>query len=117
MHRVIATFLLLVALAGNLAPLALAATAAQAHACCVRKAAHHCHDSAVSETGQLAIRDATACNHDCCRAVTTPRWAHAQRQVSTSCAQNVETYLSQSSLLSPSAEVCRFQSTRAPPSC
>jgi hypothetical protein len=120
MHRLIARFLLLVALVGNFAPLALAATAAP-HACCVRKAAHHCHDSLaseqVSETGQLAVRDVSSCNHDCCRAVTTARWAHAQSPASASFVQNVEAYLGQSTPVLSNAEVSRFQSTRAPPAC
>ena len=33
--------------------------------------AHPCHDSAASESDQLAIRSTGCCNHDCCRAVTT----------------------------------------------
>jgi hypothetical protein len=121
MHRLIAKFLLLVALVGNLAPLALAATAAPLHACCVRKAVHRCHDSLaseqVSETAQLVFRDAGGCNHDCCRAVTTTRWAHAQSRASASCVRNVEAYLGQSSKVPSNAEVSRFQPTRAPPSC
>ena len=114
--RLIAKFLLLVALVGNLGPLVLAATAAP-HACCIRKAVHHCHDSLASqsETGQLAIREASNCNHDCCRAVTTARWAHAQRSIAASLVQNVEAYLGQPNPASSTTELSRFQSTRAPP--
>jgi hypothetical protein len=116
MHRLIAKLLLLVALAGNLAPLALAATAAP-HACCIRKAVHHCHDSlsSQSESGQLIIRDAPNCNHDCCRAVTTARWAHAQPRADQSFVQNIEAYLGHSNPVSPTTEPTSFQSTRAPP--
>src|ERR1700678_964212 len=114
MHRPIAKFLLLLALVGNLAPLALAATAAPLHACCVRKAAHHCHDSLtseqISETGQLALHDTSGCNRDCCHAVTTARWAHAQSATLASFARNVEAYLAESTPVRSNAEVSRFQS-------
>jgi hypothetical protein len=114
MHRLTARLLLLFALVGNLAPLALAATAAPSHACCVRKAAHHCHDSANSESDQLAIRNAACCNHDCCRAVTSPLWAHAPSPVGT-LEIPVETRPGQPDLVFPDTNVSRFQSTRAPP--
>jgi len=115
MQRLIARFLLCVALAGNLAPLALATAAPPPHACCIRKVAHHCHDSAAAESSQLVIRDVSPCNHDCCRAVTTAQWAHAQPPAAPSFAQIVEARLGPSSSLSPNTEVARFQSTRAPP--
>jgi hypothetical protein len=113
--ELIARFLLLVALVGNLAPLVQAATAPPPHACCVRKSAHRCHDSALSESDQLAVRDAGACSHDCCRAVTTAQWAHAQPPAAASRARIVEAYHAQSSRVSPITEVSSFQSTRAPP--
>jgi hypothetical protein len=119
MQRLIARFLLLVLLAGTFAPLALAAAAPPPHACCIRKATHHCHDSAateqISESGQLAIRGTSCCNHDCCRAVTTARWAHAQRASSAFFKGNVETYLRQPITASPNSEPSRLQSSRAPP--
>jgi putative oxidoreductase len=115
MHRLIARLLLSVTLMGNLAPLALAATAAQPHACCVRKAVHHCHDSSTPETNQLLVHSAGCCNQHCGTAVTTVRWAYAQPRVSTFSAQNVETHPGQPDLVSPNTEASRFQSTRAPP--
>jgi hypothetical protein len=119
MHRLIARSLLLVVFVGNFGPLTLAATAAP-HACCVRKV-HRCHDSPAieqsSQANQLVIRAVRCCNHDCCRAVTTARWAHAQPPMANSLAQNVEGYLGQSSPVLPNTEVSRFQSTRAPPAC
>jgi hypothetical protein len=120
MHRFIARFLLLAALVGNIAPLALAVTPAP-HACCVRKAAHRCHDSPVSQqasdTGRLALHDAACCNHDCSRALTTACWAHAQSSASALFVQNVEAYLGCSSPVPSNVEVSRSQSTRAPPAC
>jgi hypothetical protein len=115
MHRLIARFLVLVALVGNFAPLALAAVAPPSHACCVRKAVHHCHDSAISEAEQLLIRSASCCQHDCCRAVTTAQWAHAQPRAAAGFAQNVEAHLGQSNPASLDTTRFSFQSTRAPP--
>jgi hypothetical protein len=117
MHRLTAKLLLFLALVGNLAPPALAATAAPPHACCVRRAVHHCHDSVVSESYQFVIRDAGYCNHDCCRAATSARSAQAQPTAFTPFENKVEAYLGHSSPLSPNTEVSCFQSTRAPPAC
>ena len=114
MHRLTARLLLLLALAGNLAPIALAATAAP-HACCLRKGLHHCHDPLASETGQAVIRDASCYKRDCCRAVNTTQTAHAQPPVAAPFSQNIEAYLGQASPVSPSTAVSGFQSTRAPP--
>jgi hypothetical protein len=116
MHRLTAKLLLLFALVGYLAPVAMASAAAP-HACCLRKGIHHCQDSLGSETGQPVIHVTSCCNGDCCRAVTTEQWAHAQAPAATSFVQNVEAYLGQSTPVSPNAEVSSFQSTRAPPAC
>jgi hypothetical protein len=116
MHRLIARFLLLFAFAGNLAPLALAATtAAPSHACCLRKGVHRCHESARSESIDLIIRATGCCHQDCCRAVTTARWARAQQAAGCVIAGNVEAYFVHQNLVAPNTEVSRFQSTRAPP--
>src|ERR1700736_708166 len=81
MHRLTAKLLLLFALVGNLTPLTLAAVAAPLHACCARKAAKHCHESAASEQNQPSIRASGCCGHDCCRAAATTKWAHPQPRV------------------------------------
>jgi len=114
MHRWIARFLLLVALVGTFGPLALGATTAPPHACCVRKALHHCHDSAGLETEQLVIRDSGCCNNNSSRAVVTIRWAHAPT-AGISWARRSEPYRNQSSTASPSTIRSHFQSSRAPP--
>jgi len=115
MHRWIARYLLLVALVGTFGPLVRAATTAPPHACCVRKALHHCHDSVGAEAEQLEIRDAGCCGNSCNRAVVTLRWAHARCSAATSVAQNVEAYLGQSTAVSPKTKITSFQSTRGPP--
>jgi hypothetical protein len=114
MHRLTARFLLLFALAGTFAPLALAATAAPPHACCLRKAAHQCHGSG-PETDQRAIQDTGCCNHDCGRAVTTSQWAHAQPLATTFTAQIIEARLAESRPDSPITKLFSSRSTRAPP--
>jgi hypothetical protein len=115
MHRLIARLLLVVALVGNFGPLVLAATARSPHACCVRKAVHHCNDSLATDAGQLLIREARCCNHDCCRAVTTARWAHAQPTTRASFAQIFEPYFGKSSPDSTHPGLFDLQSARAPP--
>jgi hypothetical protein len=114
MQRLTARFLLLLALAGTFAPLALAATAAPEHACCLRKGVHQCHGSA-PESDQRSVRDTSCCNHECCRAVTTSQWAHAQPQVSTPSVQNIEARLADSQTVYPATKRFSSQSTRAPP--
>jgi hypothetical protein len=116
MHRLTAKFLLLFALVGYLAPIAMASSA-PAHACCVRKGIHHCETALGSETEQPVIHDASCCKGDCCRAVTTAQWAHARAIAAAGLAQRVEAYLTHSSPVSHNTDVSRFQSTRAPPAC
>ncbi|MGP0019667.1 MAG: hypothetical protein ACLPHP_13930 [Candidatus Sulfotelmatobacter sp.] len=114
MQRLTARFLLLLALVGTFVPLALAATAAPEHACCLRKGVHQCHGSA-PESDQRSIRDTSCCHHDGCRAVTTPQWANTQPPVTAPFQQNVETSLAESRADSPATKLFSSQSTRAPP--
>lgn len=78
MHRLIARLLLLFALAGTVAPSALAITTAPEHSCCRRNAAHHCAETSANGSGETVVRNPGCCHGDCGRAVTTIRWAHAQ---------------------------------------
>ena len=114
MRRLTASFLMLLALAGILAPLAVAATAPPPHACCVRSA-HHCNGPSASDPGQPNVSNTGCCNHDCCRAVTTAQWADAQPQVAPSFRQTLTGFIGRSYSNSPTTEVLEFQSTRAPP--
>jgi len=115
MHRWIARFLLLLTLAGYVSPLARAATAAPAHACCIRKAVHRCHDSQSSEAEQLVIHDAACCNNNCGRSVVTARWAPAQRPATAPFAPGIESYLCPGNPFFPKTNRSGFLSTRAPP--
>src|SRR5579863_3987678 len=115
MHRFVGRFLLLLTLVGNVAPLALAAMAPPAHACCVRKAVHPCHGSLISEVEHVVIRAAACCNQQCGRAVTTNQWADSQPRPAIFTAQSVEPYLAQSTSSPQNTDVARFQSPRAPP--
>jgi hypothetical protein len=114
MHRMIARVLLLFALVGNLGPIVFAATAAP-HACCLRKGIHHCQESSDSDTGQPVIRDASCCKGDCCRAVTTGQWAHAQPKAALFCLATVSLRLSGPEPNIPVGNAAGFQSSRAPP--
>jgi hypothetical protein len=71
MHRLTARVLLTLLLVGTMAPLALALSAPAQHACCMRKP--------MSDAGapkyQLNAFSYDCCNHDCCRTLTTSRWA------------------------------------------
>src|ERR1700685_491721 len=93
MHRLTARFLLLFALVGNFVPLALASVAQKPHACCARKAARPCHGGAIADSSRLSIHDASCCNHDCCRAVTTAQWAHPHPRTATLCREVISRVL------------------------
>jgi len=114
MHRLTARFLLLFALVGSFAPLALAMTAATPHACCLRMAAHQCHGSR-PESGQRTIYDANCCNHDWRRAVTTSQWANPRPRTASATAQNIEARIVESHPDSPATKFFSSRSTRAPP--
>jgi len=116
MHRLTARFLLLFVLVGNFVPLALAVAAGQAHACCVRKTAHHCYGGAIADSSRLSIHDASCCNHDCCRAVTTTHWAHPQPRTASLC-REVMSRVQELRKNPPVRESFALQSPRAPPYC
>ena len=112
MQRLTAKLLLLFALIGTIIPIATAVTAPQ-HACCIRKT-HHCHESASSDSAQLAITSQT-CEHDCCRAVSTSQWANLQLGLSPAVVQNIETYTADTHPSTPAAPHSLSLSARAPP--
>jgi hypothetical protein len=116
MHRLTARFLLLFVLVGNFVPLALASVAAKPHACCLRKAAHPCHGGGITDSSRLSIHDASCCNHDCCRAVTTAHWAHPQPRTASLC-REVISRVQELRKNPPARESFALQSTRAPPYC
>jgi len=115
MHRLTARLLLLFALLGSLAPIALAVTAPPPHACCLRKGVHHCHDSLASESGQPVVQDSSCCHGDCARAVTTAQWAHPQPKPASFFLPANNVRLAASRPHSPATVSVEFQSTRAPP--
>ncbi len=112
MQRLTAKLLLLFALVGTIVPIALAVTAPP-HACCIRKT-HHCHDSASPESTQLAFSSKT-CDHDCCRAVSTSKWAHLQLGIRPAYVQNIEPGASDPQPHSPALDLNASISPRAPP--
>lgn len=114
MHRRIAKFLLLFAVMGNLAPVALAISAPAPHACCVRKPLHHQREAAVAAE-QLALQSSQCCNHDCCRAVSTARWAQAQSPIGAFFAGSSVRALDLRHPAFVSTGILGFQPSRAPP--
>lgn len=115
MQRLTARLLLLFALAGNLIPLALAATAAPVPACCRRMGAHHCNAPSTIDSGQTSISERGCCNHDCCRAVTTSQFAQPESSLAASRTHKVELRRSESHSDDVLAQPLDSQSTRAPP--
>jgi hypothetical protein len=114
MHRLTARLLLLVALLGTFAPSALLALATPPHACCVRKA-HRCHDSIDPDT-ELAIRDASCCNREASRAVTTAKWARPQPRTAQFFQRAAEPLARQLSPAAAHSQAIPLHSPRAPPS-
>lgn len=115
MHRLTARVLLLFVLVGNFVPLALASAGQKVHACCARKA-HRCHGGAIADSSRTSIHDASCCNHDCCRAVTTAQWAHPQPRTAVLCREVLSRVLEFRKNL-PVRESFELQSTRGPPYC
>jgi hypothetical protein len=114
MQRMTARLLLLFALAGNLIPLALAASTPTLPACCIRRN-HHCHASAASNSSQPDIREACCCRHGCGHAVVTARWAHPRTQAGSFIAPAVSRHVAAQPFALLSPEFRNFKPTRAPP--
>src|ERR1700689_3086813 len=79
MHRLTARALLVLLLVGVFAPVALAISAAPAHACCLRKPMH----GRPSHDAQFEAPPG-CCQHDCCRSLAVSRTANL---TSKTCAQ------------------------------
>jgi len=115
MQRVIARFLLGLALAGTFLPAAMQALAAPPHACCLRKAAHSCHKSAGDQ--QRSVHGPGCCDGNCYRAVTTSHWAHPQPSQQTVSLENLSQRGIDSQPVRCLKDAASTQSTRAPPAC
>jgi hypothetical protein len=114
-HRLTAKLLLLFGVLGNIVPLVQAAIPAPPHACCLRKATHHCHESSDPDSSRLVIRGTSCCGHECCRAVTTAHWAYPQPRGAGFSKQAPCAWVAQQILDSPATKLSSFQSSRAPP--
>jgi len=114
MQRLTARLLLLFACAGTFLPVALQAMAAPPHACCRRKAAHQCHESADSNPEESSIRSSGCCNHDCCRTLTTSQWADYPKAAAI-LSQSIDASTSSLRAALPSREISRAHASRAPP--
>jgi hypothetical protein len=120
MHRLIAKLLLMLALLGNIVPVAQAVAAPSVPECCRRAGMHHCNGDSVANSnapgpGQASFSASGCCSGDCGRAVTTPQWAHLQSVASDIVARIVEISPAPSSPRAPDTERNESPSTRAPP--
>jgi hypothetical protein len=113
MQRLTARLLLLFALAGSFAPLAMQALAAPTHACCRRKAAHQCHGSAELE-GRV-VRNKSCCQQNCSRGVTTSRFARPNAQASNHFTAHVDFHELRFCAAVPYYSGFASRSPRAPP--
>jgi hypothetical protein len=109
-----ARFLLLFALLGTFVPLALAATAAPPHACCIRKAAHlhQCHGA---DPEQRVVRSTECCNRGHHSAVTTSGLAHPQPLLTSVFAHHAATRVFDSPAELPAGKSLTTKIPRAPP--
>jgi hypothetical protein len=114
MQRLTARLLLLFALAGNFLPVALAATAAPPHACCIRKT-HKCHEAASAQS-EAALTARNCCiNHDCGRALTKSQSAATVPPAAPVFTASVETHATALFTSAPPLRIAVSQSPRAPP--
>lgn len=114
-HRLTAKLLLLFAVLGNIVPAVQAAIPAPAHACCLRKAPHHCHESTNPDSSHLVIRGTGCCGHECCRAVTIAQWAYPPPRGVSFSKRAPSARVAERILDSPPTELSSSQSSRAPP--
>jgi hypothetical protein len=115
MRRLIASSLLLFALFGTVLPLAQAITGTPLHACCLRKGVHQCHEVDGESSSQPIVHDASCCQGDCARAVTTAQWAQAQPRPVLFSLPALSLQLSSSFFRSPVSAFTGVRSSRAPP--
>jgi len=115
MQRIVATFLLLLALGANITAIAQVTSAVPAHACCRRNAAHHCHESGSSESTN--VHGTGCCNHDCCRAATTSQWAYPLPSAVPAASLVLAAELSAANLPKAGCVPAASKSTRGPPVC
>ena len=110
MHRAIARLLLVLLLVGIFVPVALAISAAPAHACCLRKPMHgrSSHDAEFQAP-------AGCCQHDCCRPLTVSQWAHVTPAVCSQVTPASATLESERQATPFTVPVNHAHSGRAPP--
>jgi hypothetical protein len=134
MRRLIASFSLLILLAGTFAPMAAAMPmpmqASGAH--CARKplplpqadatpACHHHHaaqEAAKVESvpsDQILDSSQCCCDHECCRSLARSQWAQVARQAGTRSQQPAAPLVVTSHDLVRSFELALFRPVRAPP--
>jgi len=110
MQRLTARLLLILALVGVFAPVALAISAPAPHACCMRKALHD-HGGHNREFKAPPA----CCNHDCCRSMTVSHWAQLRPPADAFVAAPTANLLSHTDTANLITAVDASHSGRAPP--
>jgi hypothetical protein len=110
MHRLTARLLLVLLLVGVFAPVALAISAAPAHACCLRKPMH----GRASHDAEFHAPPG-CCQHDCCRSLTVSQWAHLSPPATDQRTLACTSLRSAARPIGFATNVSRIYSGRAPP--
>jgi hypothetical protein len=111
MQRLIASSLLVVFLAGILAPAAMALSQDLPHACCLRKASH-CHGDVQAEP---ALSSGGCAQHSCCRSLAVRQWAQPALPLRVAEKRDSEHRASLPNHLLKTLAVAESHSGRAPP--
>jgi hypothetical protein len=116
MQRWTARFLLLLAFAGTLLPLAMQGTAAPSHLCCRRSGEHHCHSYALTNPEQAYVTS-PGCNRDCRRGVRTTAPSHPGPVLVAAPLQGLQAPEVDLRVSVPANQSYSLHSSRAPPIC
>jgi hypothetical protein len=112
MSRVTASLLLVVLLAGVLAPAAAALAPDFPHACCARKTPH-CHHS--QDSSETSVRSRTCAQHSCCRSVAVSPWAQTGPRHTYEAVASMGLAILRVQISYRTADLAGFHSVRAPP--
>ena len=109
MHRLTARLLLILLLVSAFAPLALAISTPEPHACCLRKPMRE-----GQRDPEIQSRP-DCCRHDCCRPLTVSLWAHFAPQANARVTSTSVPLPSELRLIHRTSSGNRSDSVRAPP--
>lgn len=111
MHRLIASSLLVVILAGIFAPAAMALSQESPHACCLRKQSH-CRDGVQADP---ALSSGGCAQHSCCQTLTGRQWAQAALPLTFAAKKHIEPTLALADIPLHRSDLADSHFGRAPP--